>query len=142
MDIYTLIFFKWITNKDILYNTWNSAQRHVAAWMGGVFGGEWIRILCMAESRGYSPEIITTFFIDYTAIQNKKLKRNRLSLKKLTSGYVVCHLNYFILGFLLLVYFLVFKMCTDSHSPDTPFPFLVLHIYTNSLFYSAIIAKN
>ena len=42
MDVYTLPYLKWITNKDLLYNTGNSAQCHVAAWMGGVFGGEWI----------------------------------------------------------------------------------------------------
>ena len=39
-DIYTLLYFKWITNKDLLYSTWNSAQCYVAAWIGGVFGGE------------------------------------------------------------------------------------------------------
>ena len=41
-DMYTLLYFKWITNKDLLYSTWNSAQCYVAAWIGGVFGGEWI----------------------------------------------------------------------------------------------------
>ena len=25
MDMYTLLYFKWITNKDLLYSTWNSA---------------------------------------------------------------------------------------------------------------------
>ena len=38
MDVYTLLYFKWITNKDLLYNTWNSAKCYVAAWMGGEFG--------------------------------------------------------------------------------------------------------
>ena len=33
---------KWITNKDLLYSTENSAQCYVPAWMGGEFGGEWI----------------------------------------------------------------------------------------------------
>ena len=42
MDMYTLLYLKWITNKDLLYNTWNSAQCYVAALMGGEFGGEWI----------------------------------------------------------------------------------------------------
>ena len=31
---YSLLYFKWISNKDILYRTWNSAQCHVAAWIG------------------------------------------------------------------------------------------------------------
>ena len=42
MDMYTLLCLKWITNKDLLYSTWNSARCYVAAWMGGEFGGEWI----------------------------------------------------------------------------------------------------
>ena len=33
MDIYTLLYFKWTTNKDLFYSTGNSAQCHVAAWM-------------------------------------------------------------------------------------------------------------
>ena len=44
IDMYTLLYFKWITNKDLLYNTWNSAQCYVAAWMGGEFGREWVPI--------------------------------------------------------------------------------------------------
>ena len=34
----TLLYLKWITNKDLLYSTWNSAQCYVPAWMGGEFG--------------------------------------------------------------------------------------------------------
>ena len=26
MDIYTLLYLEWITNKDLQYSTWNSAQ--------------------------------------------------------------------------------------------------------------------
>ena len=40
MDMYTLLHLKWITNKDLLYSTWNSAQYYMAAWMGGEFGGK------------------------------------------------------------------------------------------------------
>ena len=43
MDRYTLLYFKWIAIKDLLCSTWNSAQCYVAAWMGGEFGGEWMR---------------------------------------------------------------------------------------------------
>ena len=38
MDTHTLLYLKWITNKDLLYSTGNSAQCHVPAWMGGEFG--------------------------------------------------------------------------------------------------------
>ena len=41
-DMYTLLYFKWIINKDLLYSTGNSDQCYASAWMGGEFGGEWI----------------------------------------------------------------------------------------------------
>ena len=44
MDMYTLLYLKWITNKDPPYSIWNSAQCYVAAWMGGEFGREWIHV--------------------------------------------------------------------------------------------------
>ena len=44
MDMYTLLYLKWITNKDLLYSTWDSAQCYVAAWMTGKFGGKWIHV--------------------------------------------------------------------------------------------------
>ena len=36
--MYTLLYLKRITNKDLLYSTWNSAQCYVAAWVGGDLG--------------------------------------------------------------------------------------------------------
>ena len=44
MDVYTLLYLKWITNKDLLYSTQNCAQCYAAAWTGGEFGGEWIHV--------------------------------------------------------------------------------------------------
>ena len=44
INLYRLLYFKWITNKDLLYSTGNAAQCYVAAWMGGEFGGEWIHV--------------------------------------------------------------------------------------------------
>ena len=40
--MYTAVYLKWITNKDLLYSTGNIVQSYVAAWMGGEFGREWI----------------------------------------------------------------------------------------------------
>ena len=40
MVMYTLLYLKWITNKNLLYSTWNSAQCYVAAWIGGGLGGK------------------------------------------------------------------------------------------------------
>ena len=42
--MYTLLYLKRVTNKVLLYSTWNSAQCYVAAWMGGQFGGERIHV--------------------------------------------------------------------------------------------------
>ena len=39
MDTYTLLYLKWITNKDLLYGpTWNSAQ---FVWQPGREGSLW-----------------------------------------------------------------------------------------------------
>ena len=40
----TLLYLKWITNKDLLYGIRNSAQCYVAARMGEEFGGEYRRM--------------------------------------------------------------------------------------------------
>ena len=42
--MYTLLYLKWITNKHLLYSTWNSAQCYVPAWMGGGLRGEWTHV--------------------------------------------------------------------------------------------------
>jgi len=71
--------FKRITNRDLLYSTWNSAQCYVAGWMGG---GVWRGMdtwICMAESLPCSPKTITMLLIGYTPIQNKKFKKSKLS---------------------------------------------------------------
>ena len=44
IDMYTLLYLKWMTNKDLLYSTGNSAQCYVAAWMGEEFGREWVHV--------------------------------------------------------------------------------------------------
>ena len=44
INMYTLLYFKWITTKDLLYNTGSSAQGYMAAWMGGEFGVERIHV--------------------------------------------------------------------------------------------------
>ena len=45
ISMYTLLYLKWITNKDLLYSTWNSAPCYVAALMGAGFAWEWIRAI-------------------------------------------------------------------------------------------------
>ena len=44
MDRYTLLYLKWIINKDLLYSTWTSDQHYVAACGRRGFEGEWIHV--------------------------------------------------------------------------------------------------
>ena len=44
INMYILLYLKWITNKDLLYSTGNSVQYYVAAWIRGEFGGEYIHV--------------------------------------------------------------------------------------------------
>ena len=55
MDMYTLLYLKWITNKDPLSSTGNSAQCCVAAWMGGEFRGESVQFSCSVMSDSLRP---------------------------------------------------------------------------------------
>ena len=34
MDMYTLLYLKWLANKDLLYGTGHSAECYVVAWDG------------------------------------------------------------------------------------------------------------
>ena len=43
MDMHTLPYIKWITNKNLLYRTGNPTQCCVTAWMGREFRGEGIQ---------------------------------------------------------------------------------------------------
>ena len=43
MDMLTLLYFKWITNKALLCSRRNFAQCYGAAWMEEA-GGEWVHV--------------------------------------------------------------------------------------------------
>ena len=64
MDMDTLLYLTWRTNKDLLDSTGNSAQCHMVAWMGGELGEKGCSV-CMAESLCYPPETIATLFMGY-----------------------------------------------------------------------------
>ena len=72
MDMQTLLYFKWITSKNLLNNTQNSAQCYVAAWMEGGAWGRMDTCMCMAECLCSSLETVTNVLIGYTPIQNNK----------------------------------------------------------------------
>ena len=44
VEMYTLLYLKWITNKVLLHSIWNFAHCYMAAWMRGEFEGEWIHV--------------------------------------------------------------------------------------------------
>ena len=67
-DVYTLLYLKWITNKDLLYSTGNSAQCPVAGWAGGGFGGEWIHGYVGLSPFAIAPEAVTALLMVYTPI--------------------------------------------------------------------------
>ena len=55
MDTYTLLYLKWITNKDLLYSTRNSVQCCVAAWTEvGSLGENGYMYMC-----GWIPSLFT-----------------------------------------------------------------------------------
>ena len=75
MDMYTLLYLKWITNKGLLYCTGNSALCYVPAWTGGEFGEEWIHVYVCFSSFTVHLKLSQHFLlIGYTPIQNKKIK--------------------------------------------------------------------
>ena len=67
MDMYTLLYLKWITTKDLLYSPCNSAQCYVAAWMGGNLG-KIDACICIAQLLCCLPETVQTFLLGYTPI--------------------------------------------------------------------------
>ena len=44
INMYTLLCLKWLTNKVLLYSTWNLVQCYTAACTGGESGGEWLHV--------------------------------------------------------------------------------------------------
>ena len=76
MHMYTLLYLKWITNKDILSSTGNCAQYYVAAWMREKLGGEWIHVYVWLSPFAVHLKLSQhCLLIGYTPVQNKKLKK-------------------------------------------------------------------
>ena len=85
MDMCTLLYLKWITNKDLLYSTENSAQCYVAAWMGGDLGGERIHVyVWLSHFAVHLKPSQHWLLIGYTPIQNKKVTTKKDSLVSIT----------------------------------------------------------
>ena len=77
MDMCTLLYLKWTTNKDLLYSIWTSAQCYVAAWMGEGVGGERIHVYVWPSPFAVPLKLSQhCLLIRYTPIQNKKFKKS------------------------------------------------------------------
>ena len=71
--MWTQLYLKWITSKDLLYSTWNSAQCYMAAWMVGGFGGELIPVsIWLSLFAFYLKLSQCCLLVAYTPIYNKK----------------------------------------------------------------------
>ena len=73
MDMYTLLCLKWRTNQDLLCI--KGTLLNVSGqpgWEGSL--GSMDTCICVAQTLHCSPETITILLIDYTPIQNKKVK--------------------------------------------------------------------
>ena len=75
VDMCTLLYLKWIINKDLLYSTCDSTQRCVAAWIRGEFRGEWIYIyICLNPFAVHFKLSQNFWLISYTTTKIKKYK--------------------------------------------------------------------
>ena len=80
MDMYTLLYLKWVTSEDLLYSTGNCLMLCGSLDARGIWG-RMDTCICRAESLCCSPEAITTLLIGYIPISLvlKKERKNRLS---------------------------------------------------------------
>lgn len=81
---YTAVFK--MGNKALLQTRGNSAQHHVAGWMGVGVGRRGVS-MWMAESLRCSPETVTTSFIGCTPTQNKKFKKTQMRFCNAPKGH-------------------------------------------------------
>ena len=77
MDMYTLLYLKCITNKDLLYSAWNCSM-FCGSLDGRGASGRMDTCISVAEFLCWPTETITTLLISYAPIQNTKfhIKKN------------------------------------------------------------------
>ena len=73
MDMNTLLYFQWITNKYLLYSAGNSARCYVTAQTGATLGKMGTSI-CIAESLHHSHETYHIVNWLYANIKSKVKK--------------------------------------------------------------------
>ena len=92
MVMYTLVYFKWITSKDLLYSTGNSAQYYVAAWMGGGFGGEWIHAYVWLNPFAVHPQLWQRCYLAIVQYKIKSKKKKKEEDWDASDGSVIFQL--------------------------------------------------
>ena len=85
--MYTLLYLKWITNKNLLYTTWNSAQYYVEAWMGGEFEGEWIHVHVWMSLSAVHLKLLQHCQLSILQYKELKKKINCFPQKMRMTGY-------------------------------------------------------
>jgi len=79
------IYLKSITNKNLLYSTWNSTQCYVAALTGGEFQGEWIHgYVWLSPFAVHLKLSQLCWLIGHAPVQNKKnffKKKNKAEIR-------------------------------------------------------------
>ena len=70
MDMYTLLYLKWITNKGLLYSTCNCSVL-CGSLDGRTVWGRMDSCICISAFAVHLPETVTMLLIGYTSIQNK-----------------------------------------------------------------------
>ena len=74
MDMHTLLYLKWMTNKILLYSTGNSAQCYVAALTGGEFE-EWTHVYAWLSPSAVLLKLSQHCFISYVCVLAPSLSR-------------------------------------------------------------------
>ena len=76
--MYTLLYLKRITNRDLLCGTGDPAQCSGPAWMGGQFGGGWTHGYVWLSP--FAVHLKLTLLMSYTPMQNREFKRTKKRL--------------------------------------------------------------
>ena len=90
INVYTLLYWKWTTNKDLLYSIGNSAHCYVVAWMQGEFGGEWTHVYVWLSALQYTWHYHNTVNLLYYNIKYKVKTREitKFSLPKVLNVFL------------------------------------------------------
>ena len=78
--MYTLLYRKWVTNKDMLFNTGHIGQCYVATWMGeelGRMGTVLLEVLTLISGLKDLLTRVTTCFTQTTNQRNRLLYTNK-----------------------------------------------------------------